>query len=497
MITKFQNYLSRLGRALISSEQIAKGIIHNRTLLFGCMMILTLLSILPASALKIDASGVSFTLDGSQDYKTYLAFVDSFGTDDYILLAVKNSLNLSDPELKTRIRTAHAQLTAMDSILEVIDLETIESSGLFKLLGTPDDQDENQIANLRQTIPGLGRLISDDLKTLGFIVKIDNEKLNGFRLEKQLRLMKQVIGKIFPEHPHCYAAGIPVLRSAFERYNLENAIIFGTLGLLFGTLVAFYLFKTLWAAALVLGISVTSLIWILGIMGSLGIDLNLASGLSFGFILVVSTTTVFHIVTTYFQSLKNEPEETALIHTFQIITYPCFMCALTTSIGFFSLTISPVPMVRQAGIVISLGVMLTFFLTLLITAFSLPRRLNPYESNALHGKKDFLDKGIATYLTAGFNRPGLSVLAGIIFMIAMGTGIPRIQTVKHLTTPLSKAPWKPGTLNIWSIIYLRAPLFQLSWKHWIIILTQAHFGMTSSGLKKASNPYPEFRVLNP
>jgi len=403
------------------------------------MMMLTLLSILPAFQLKIDASGVSFTKDDSQDYKTYLESVDSFGTDDYILLVIKNSLKISDPELKKRIKTAHDELTAMNSTLEVIDLETIESSGLFRLFGTPDDQDKKQVANLRQTIPGLGRLISDDLKNLGFIVKIDNEKLNGFRLEKQLKLMKRVIEKIFPENPHCYAAGIPVLRSAFERYNLKNAVIFGALGLLFGTLVAFYLFKTLWAAVLVLVISLTSLIWTLGIMGILSIDLNLASGLSFGFIFVVSTTTVFHITTTYFQLLKDEKKETALIETFQIIIYPCFMCALTTSIGFLSLVISPVPMIRQAGIVISIGVVLTFSLTLLITAFSLPKLLKPNEPDAFYGKKDFLERGISTYLTAGFKRPALSVLTGIIFMITMVAGIPRIQTVKHLTNPFIKS----------------------------------------------------------
>ena len=66
------------------------------------------------------------------------------------------------------------------------------------------------------------------MKTLSFIVKIDNEKLNGFQLEKQLKRMKQIIENIFPEHSRCFSAGIPVLRAAFERYNLMNALVFGS-----------------------------------------------------------------------------------------------------------------------------------------------------------------------------------------------------------------------------------------------------------------------------
>jgi predicted RND superfamily exporter protein len=243
----------------------------------------------------------------------------------------------------------------------VIDLGAIASSDLIKMISNSDFWDETNFAKARQIIPGFGRLISDDMKNLAVIVKINNENLNGFQLEKQLKRMKQILIKNFPEHPHCYASGIPVLRAAFERYNLQSALIFGCIGLLFGTLMAFYLFKTLWASVMVMLASLISLVWVLGIMGIMGIDLNLATGLSFGFILVVSTTTVFHIVSAYIQSLKTEPKDGALIKTFQTVLSPCFMCALTTSTGFLSLTISSVPMVRQAGIIISIGVVLAFF----------------------------------------------------------------------------------------------------------------------------------------
>lgn len=431
--------MDKMNFTFLVSAQISKTLAKNSNFLIACLILATLILILPASYLQIDSSGVSFTIADSNEYKDYQAFVESFGTDDYILLAIKNDLDVSDPELIKRINNVHQELLSFGSILKVIDLGTIQSSHLFKLSGASDFWDKKNFAEFRKIIPGFNQLISNDMKTLSFIVKIDNEKLNGFQLEKQLKRMKQIIENVFPEHSRCFSVGIPVLRAAFERYNLMNALVFGSLGIVFGILIAFYIFKTLWAGLMVMLTSLGSLIWTLGIMGIFNIDLNLATGLSFGFILVVSTTTVFHIVSTYYQLMKTCSKEIALTKTFETILRPCFMCALTTSAGFLSLVISPVPMVRQAGIIISIGVMLAFFLALLITSFCLPRFATPNEPAIVKIKSDFLEQFVKNYTIAGFHKPGISVLIGIFFLIAMASGIPKIQTVKHLTNPVIKS----------------------------------------------------------
>lgn len=431
--------MRRLKLPPFSSNQISKGLIQYSKFIIWCLLSVTLLFIIPASQLRIDASGVSFSATDSEEYKDYLSFIESFGTDDYIILAVKNSLSITDPELKKRVYRVNEELNSIDSILKVIDLGTMESSNLSRLISTPHFWDKKILADSLHIIPGLSRLVSKDMKTLAFVVKIDNEKLNGFQLEKKLKQMKQIVVSAFPEYPRCYAAGIPVLRAAFERYNLMNALIFGSLGLLFGTLIAFYLFKTMRAGIMVILASLGSLIWTLGIMGVFGIELNLATGLSFGFILVVSTTTVFHVVSKYFQLLKNYSKDIALQKTFEIIIRPCFMCALTTSAGFLSLTISPVKMVCQAGIIISIGVMMAFLLALAVTSFCLPRYF--ISNNTAHPKieGDFIDRIVKKHLTIGFKKPGITVLAGILFFIAMASGIPKIQSVKHLTNPVIKS----------------------------------------------------------
>ena len=313
------------------------------------------------------------------------------------------------------------------------------SSDLLPLVRPGPFWDKKTFDDVRAVLPGFNRLISADMKTLAFIVKIDNDAVNGFELEKRLGQMKHILVTAFPEHPRCYAAGIPVLRAAFERYNLFNALVFGALGLLFGTLIAFYIFKTLWAGILVILTGSLSVIWILGIMGIMGMALNLATGLSFGFILVGATATLFHMISKYYQLLKTCSSDRALKQTIQIILRPCFMCALTTSAGFFSLTISPVPMVCQAGIIISIGMMLAFLLTVMVSLVCLPRYGRTPGQIHLKTRKDRLDWMTHLIARAGFKKPGTCVWAGIFFLGVMISGIPQIQSVKHLTAPMVKS----------------------------------------------------------
>ncbi len=423
----------------------APGLIANRRLLMGLLLALTLVMMVPMARVKIDSSGVSFhgggdgaDLNGSRSYR---GFVDSFGTDDYILLAVENTLGVADPGLTDRIHRIHGQLSAMDGVLGVLDLETIRSSDFFKAVLPPGISGEQAFSQAVKIVPGFSRLISADMKTLAFVVKVDNEVLNGFHLERCVKQMKQIILTAFPEQSRCYGAGIPVLRAAFERHNLENALVFGALGLVFGVLIALYIFKTLGAALMVLVSSLCAMVWTLGSMGALGIPLNLATGLGFGFILVVSTTTVFHIVSAYFQSGKTRRPDLAMIQALEKSLGPCFMCALTTSAGFLSLTFSPVQMVRQAGVIISLGVVTAFVLTLVIVDFWVPCFFGPGsndfgDSNQNKTTRDLLDRVVTQYADVGFKRPVLCLVGGLVFLAAMIAGIGKIQTIKHLTHSL-------------------------------------------------------------
>ncbi|HCY84436.1 MAG TPA: hypothetical protein DHV36_04805 [Desulfobacteraceae bacterium] len=337
--------------------------------------------------------------------------------------------------MKNSLAAAGKEIAAMAGILRVSDLARL--SGIRLPGGTGmDEWTKASVEQMRRFIPGMSQLLSADQRILGMVIRIDNERLNGFRLESRMAEIKAVVHRFFPDCDRVYAAGIPLLRAAFERYNLENAAIFGGLGLVFGAVIAFLLFRTVWAAGLVVVTALVSLIWMAGIMGLAGIRINMASGLSFGFVLIASCTTVFHILIAYIDERPDGPNPfgTALAKVLK----PCFMCAMTTATGFFSLMVSPVPMVRQAGLLIGAGVMLSFVLALPVTAFVLPyifSTAKPVPSvRKRHMKKS--SRLAAVLKVPGFSTPGTTLILGLLFCIIAAAGIPEIERTRHLSLPM-------------------------------------------------------------
>lgn len=400
------------------------------------IMGLTLILLFFAAGITIDPSGVSFGPDRSAAYSEYQALVRMFGTDDAILLAVRHHAAIDDPGLLQKIREVRHRLSAADGVLEVIDMDALSSLEFLSVIGKAPVRDKQFFNRLRAIVPGFSHLVSADMSVIGFLIRIDGRVLNGFEFERKLTAMKHTVSRIFGQDTVCHAAGIPVLKSAFERYNLSSAAVFGSLGLVFGSLVAFYIFKTVNAGLLVLLSSLCSAIWTLGIMGIFHIPVNLATGLSFGFILIASATTAFHLISRFMALSGELPPESALEKTVSELFRPSFMCAVTTAAGFFCLTFSPVKMVHQAGIIISSGVMLSFFITLTISIALLPRYFAPPAGRPEKTGNDLLARLIRNGLAAGFRKPRLMALAALLTGIFLLSGIPGIQTVRHLSTPM-------------------------------------------------------------
>ena len=82
-------------------------------------------------------------------------------------------------------------------------------------------------------------------------------------------------------------------------------------------------------------------------------------------------------------STEDEGDYLFLSSTMKHLMFPCFLTTLTTSIGFFSLTLSSVPPVRELGIVVGVGV----FFALLVTFTFLPalaKQMNAFEISDRH-----------------------------------------------------------------------------------------------------------------
>lgn len=172
-------------------------------------------------------------------------------------------------------------------------------------------------------------------------------------------------------------------------------------------------------------------LWILGFMALLQIPINSTTALAFGLVLISSIEPVIHLVTHFNESLRSAGDRIAAAKkTLTLGAGPCLITSFTTSLGFSSLIVASLPMVQQLGIILSLGPLVAFVLSVILTpAFLIA--LKPMEPRVYASmSNDLLARGFRRIEGLVFAHYKLCVLAisGVIVFMLFGAPLIRSDT---------------------------------------------------------------------
>lgn len=161
-----------------------------------------------------------------------------------------------------------------------------------------------------------------------------------------------------------YYSGLPHFRAYSVRVMWEDLTRFVPLTLGCIVVVLFVSFRSLRGVLLPALTVAMSLIWTLAIMVLAGSRLSLGSLALPPLILVLGTAYCLHVVAEYYELAK--PERTvaeivqAVLHKTAL---PLFISALTTILGFLSLTVNRIVSIQEMGLYSSVGIFIAFGLS--------------------------------------------------------------------------------------------------------------------------------------
>jgi uncharacterized protein len=386
----------------------------------------------------------------SPEYREYQEFVASFGNEEFVLFALKNPIGAGDPRVLTGLKRITERIGRIEKVEEVVSLANLrifqKKGGLlgnFPLLQTRDGEpslpDPATLATLKKALPLLDLLISGDLKTLGILVRVDEQsRLDLAACKEVLTAADAIVQENMAQGTDFRVIGPPLIRQAIVKYNVQTGIIFGILCMLIGTVVSAYMFKSARVTAITNFILGLCILWVLGLMAVMGIPLNSTTALSFGFIPITTVEIVIHMVVRYHQFHEVTREKIGAIkQTVRWLTRPCLICSATTAVGFGTLMVSSIPMVRQLGFIMSVGIMISFSLAMILTpAFFIRLKTldTPEEGGLL---RDWLGKLLDTIEDLIFRRYRLFVYAGIILTALLFAAAPSIRSDSQILRMLS------------------------------------------------------------
>lgn len=245
----------------------------------------------------------------------------------------------------------------------------------------------------------------------------------------------------------------------FDRYHVIGALqsqqantkkvkaefyLSSTLSFILVIIFLFTAFRAMWGVLVPLIVIGLCGLWTMGVIGGLGIPVNLMTMMIPTIVFVVAMSDVIHLLSKYLDELRLGKSQTAAMKvTLKEVGLATFLTSLTTSLGFLTLLTAGVKPFVQFGVFAAIGVMLSFFITFSVLPAILLQLPRPRLGEV--APKQLFWNHLLSSSFAGVLRKKVQIILGTLLLIGLALfGVNRLAIHAYFTdeidadNPLSK-----------------------------------------------------------
>lgn len=341
-------------------------------LIFTLLILATIFWASYLPSLKFNYDIESFFASGDPEVEFYYNHIKTFENEnDYVLLGIGNREGIFHQNFLEKLEALTNELKQFPGVKKVIS-----PSNLYDVIKGPlgsikipmihtknPKKYENDKKRIYTSANYVNSFFSSDANSVSLLVnKVD--KLSRKENDQLLYAINTAItGYKFDEF---HVAGRIKTQNYYVTHMQEQMILFGILAIILFLGSLFLIFKCIKYVLLSFGAVLISQIWIFGIIGWMGIPLDLMLTILPTLIFVIGTSGSIHLITRFRNEYKLGVSKRAAIKASIIKTgMPNFLNAFTTAIGFASLAMIPVVTIQRFGVFTALGILISFFIGLL------------------------------------------------------------------------------------------------------------------------------------
>ena len=352
-------------------------------------------------SLKFNYNIENFFFSEDNEVAFYYAHRDTFENEnDFVLVGLKNHKGIFQKDFLEKTDSLTKELKRIDRIKKVIS-----PTNLSEAIKTPFGGIKIPIVHINEPetyLTDKNKIYESDLYVNSFF-SADTLAVS-LLLRKESNLPREVNDSLlFAINDLVNAFGFDEFHIAgriqTQHYyvsNMKNQMgTFALLAIILFLISLFIIFRNVRYVILSFVTVVVSLIWIFGIIGWLDISIDLMLTLLPALVLIISTSSSIHLITRFKNEyLINVSKQDAIKKAVQETAIPNFLNALTTAIGFGSLILIPVAPIQQFGLLVALGLILSFLVHLFLIPAAL--RFMPLKAKVYHA--DSVKKGDHIFL---------------------------------------------------------------------------------------------------
>ena len=446
------------------------------TLLF--LAILISFSFYHAKNFNLDASSDALLLEGDKDLK-YLREINSrYGSKDFLVLTYTPVTSFAEKETILNLQLLKSKvekLTWVDSVVTIIDVPLLKSTDEslmdrlknYKTLAYPEIDRKKGFEEIINSPIYKNYVISEDGKTSGIVVYLKkderlaefikikdkyynqsietgltkDEKINyknfikeyekyknlyNIRNHQNINEIRDVINK-YGENAKIHLGGIPMIADDMMSYIKNDIMVFGMGVFVFIIFTLWFIFRNMkWVIMPLLGCA-TSVIIMIGLLGLIGWKVTVISSNFIALMLILNMAMNIHVTVRFLQLKKEYPQLTkkeAVLDASKKMMMPILYTVLTTICAFLSLIFSGIKPIIDFGWMMTLGLIVSLFVTFLL----LPSLLNIFSSENEINIKD-TEKSLITSVFASIAKKSRVLLfcSTLAIIIASIVGISKLE----------------------------------------------------------------------
>ncbi|MCC2113877.1 MAG: MMPL family transporter, partial [Hyphomicrobiales bacterium] len=375
----------------------------------------------------------------SADHQAFEKFEATFGATETDLFLLVEGDSLATPAGLNALRNFTIDLRLEDGVASAVSLfslrRTPDKDGEAPPVvptEIPDGKDLRILLDAIDNHPlGLGKLISADRRSALVIIAIEEED-QGLRESRIVAsTVKSLANRIFsPVGLTSRLTGLPELRTELVDRLLvdQSRVIVIGIGLAF--LLSGIMFRSISGSIVTTLPAIVAVFWVLGLMGIIGVRVNLTTSILPVLILVLAFADSMHLsVQSLREQIAGRTRRAAALAAIREVGPACVLAALTTAGAFLTLVLSDSYAIRQLGITGSIATMLSFASVVVVGPLL-------FELTSHRSMKVPSDTGVFFHaLTVfarfcwriGTKRPLITVVIGTLLVLAAGWGHSRLR----------------------------------------------------------------------
>ncbi len=349
-------------------QAIVRGVLGRPKAVLCAWSLLVVVALAGVVQLRVDFSSAAFYGDDAPVVAELQAFTQRWGPDDRTLaVLVRSDTDLLEGDGLQQLATLERALQGSPYALGTRSLASITVPGRA---GTLAEGWATALPPERR----LARVAIDASEAVPLLLSADHRSaVVAVTLREStddLASAIEAVGSVreaLPEPPDGWSlelAGVPAIRAAFFNLTLRDQATLGPLALLVAVAGLWLATGRLWVAVVAaLGAGIPPLL-LAGVMGHAHTPVGLLTQALFTMLPIIAVADTVHVVIGV-RALAAETGRAAtdpavLIDAFADVGFACLLTSVTTAIGFASMAIADLPLLRAFGLWAALGVTISY-----------------------------------------------------------------------------------------------------------------------------------------